>query len=74
MIPVDPGNLKLLSIQKDAALSVLSTQAKVDGNRLRDREGRDDALRALLRQIEEDRARERAGGLPGTCAKSLPGS
>ncbi len=73
-LPVDPSNLKLLSIQKDAALSVLSTQAKVDENRLRDREQRDGALRALLRQIEEDRARERAGDLPGTCGEASPKS
>lgn len=73
-LPVDPSNLKLLSIQKDAALSVLSTQAKVDENRLRDRERGDGALRALLRQIEEDRARERAGDLPGTCGEAGPKS
>ncbi len=40
-LPCDPGNLKLLAIQKDAALSVLSTQTKVDENRLRQREDRD---------------------------------
>src|SRR5215469_15863224 len=50
-LPGDPGNLKLLSIQKDAALSVLSTQTKVDENRLRAQ--RPDGLAEILRKIRE---------------------
>jgi len=50
-LPCDPINLKLLSIQKDAALSVLSTQTKVDENRLR--EQRPDRLAQILAEIRE---------------------
>jgi len=50
-LPCDLGNLKLLSIQKDAALSVLSTQTKVDENRLRAQ--RPDGLAEILRKIRE---------------------
>jgi hypothetical protein len=50
-LPCDPNNLKLLSIQKDAALSVLSTQTKVDENRLR--EQRPDLLAKMLADIKE---------------------
>jgi len=50
-LPCDPENLKLLSIQKDAALSIASMQVKVDENRLRAR--RADFLPELLRRIEE---------------------
>ena len=44
--------LKLLSIKKDAALSVLATQVKVDENRLRKRRGEDN-LAKLLKAIAE---------------------
>ncbi len=58
-LPCDPANLKLLSIQKDAALSVLSAQVKVDENRLREREHGDRGLADLLRLIEEEKAKGR---------------
>ena len=50
-LPCDPGNLKLLSIQKDAALSVLSTQVKVDEGQLRMR--RENVLEEITRRIAE---------------------
>jgi hypothetical protein len=50
-LPCAPDNLKLLSIQKDAALSLLSTQVKVDQNRLREREGSAGRLNALLEEL-----------------------
>ncbi len=50
-LPCDPENLKLLSIQKDAALSVLSTQVRVDENRLR-QQGKSDRIGELLRELE----------------------
>jgi hypothetical protein len=50
-LPCDTQNLKLLSIQKDAALSILSTQTKVDDNRLRARET--DMMPELLRRLAE---------------------
>ena len=54
-IPSDPQNLKLLSIQKDAALSVLASQIKVDQTRLR---ARDDSL--LMQQLDEKVRRAKA--------------
>ena len=49
-LPCDPGNLKLLAIQKDAALSVLATQVKVDENQLRERKD-NDKLAAILEEL-----------------------
>jgi hypothetical protein len=54
----DPENLKLLSIQKDAALSILSTQTKVDENRLRGRQT--DMMPELLRRLAETEKRIRS--------------
>ncbi len=56
-LPCDAGNLKLLAIQKDAALSILSAQVKVDENRLRQQENGDRLLAELLRLIEEEKAK-----------------
>lgn len=55
-LPCDPDNLKLLAIQKDAALSVLSTQVKVDETRLRQREHGNSILDKLWREIKEETA------------------
>jgi hypothetical protein len=54
-LPCDPENLKLLSIQKDAALSILATQTKVDENRLRERRGNDEIGEILRRLAAADR-------------------
>jgi hypothetical protein len=50
-LPCDPENLKLLSIQKDAALSILSTQQRVDETRLRDQRD-DDAVAKILANVK----------------------
>jgi hypothetical protein len=57
-LPIDPENLKLLSIQKDAALSILSTQIKVDEGQLR----QDDTKRALILAEIARRVEETGGG------------
>ncbi len=57
-LPCDPENLKLLSIQKDVALSILSTQTKVDENRLRGRQT--DMMPELTRRLAETEKRIRS--------------
>ena len=51
----DPDNLKLLSIQKDAALSIIAAQVKVDETQLRarDEESHQRALAEIRRRLEE---------------------
>jgi hypothetical protein len=51
----DPDNLKLLSIQKDAALSIIAAQVKVDETQLRarDEESHQRALAKIRRRLEE---------------------
>jgi hypothetical protein len=59
-IPVDPADKRLLSIQKDTALSVISTQTKVDESQLRQHEiDRADEMLRELDQLREKMARER---------------
>ncbi len=50
-MPCAPDNLKLLSIKKDAALSMVSLAAKVNANELRKREV--DMMPAMLRRLAE---------------------
>ena len=50
-MPCAPDNLKLLSIQKDAALSMVSLAAKVNANELRKREI--DMMPELTRRLAE---------------------
>ena len=58
----DPSNLKLLSIRKDAALSIIAAQVKVDETQLRAQndESRDRALAEVRRRIEQYQANGRA--------------
>ena len=69
-LPCDPGNLKLLAIVKDAALSILSTQVRVDETQLRPR--RENAMERLLERIAEvDRQEaERAKVINSSSAKT----
>lgn len=48
-LPLDTENMKLMSVQKDAAISMLTVQTRVDENRLRAR--RTDMLPELLRRL-----------------------
>ncbi len=50
-MPCAPDNLKLLSIQKDAALSMVSLAAKVNANALQKREI--DLMPAMVRRLAE---------------------
>jgi hypothetical protein len=54
-LPCDPDNLKLLSIQKDAALSIIAAQVKVDETQLRARneEKHNRARAEILRRLEQ---------------------
>ena len=52
--PIDLGDKKLLSIQKDTALSIIATQVKVDESMMRER--RIDRLPEMLARIEAIKA------------------
>jgi hypothetical protein len=54
-MPAEPGNLKLLSIKKDAALSILGAQIKVDDQRLR--ASSVSGVLELLARVREEEAR-----------------
>jgi hypothetical protein len=56
-LPCDPENLKLLSIQKDAALSILSTQQRLDETRLRDERASEAGIDAILAKVREIQAK-----------------
>ena len=64
-LPIDPGDKRLLGIQKDMALSIIATQTKVDETQLRRRESdRAAEFRAALERTREDCVKRLSAGMP----------
>ena len=52
-LPFDPENLRLLAHQKDAALSILSQQIRIESEQLREPRARGQSVQAFYRRYED---------------------
>src|SRR6516164_125647 len=55
-LPFDPENLKLLGHQKDAALSIISQQIRIEAERLRAPPTRGGSVQAFYRRYEDGKS------------------
>jgi hypothetical protein len=58
-LPFDPENLKLLGHQKDAALSIISQQIRIEAERLQEPPARGGSVRKFYERYGESTAEER---------------
>jgi hypothetical protein len=52
-LPFDPRNLKMLGLQKDAALTIISQQIRVESEQLREPRARGQSVREFYQRYED---------------------